>query len=90
MQEDNNSRVCCCCWEAYQNRTVRRGLEVGQSAGQQGTVAALRVVLQSHTVGLRVLHDQTRVLMQRYTGVQFTCAGIHGHGSHNEARGDAR
>ena len=62
---------------AHQHRAPGSGLQAGQAAGQQGSVAALGVVLQSNTVRLGVLHDQTRVLRLRKTGVQFTSAGIH-------------
>lgn len=61
----------------HQNRATGGGLQAGQAAGQQSSVAALGVVFQSDAVGLWVLHDQTRVLRLRQAGVQFTSPRIH-------------
>lgn len=61
----------------YQNWAAGSGLQAGQAAGQQSSVAAFGVVLQSDAVRLGVLHDQARVLRLRQAGVQFTSAGIH-------------
>lgn len=63
---------------AYQNRAAGGGLQAGQAASQQSSVATLRVVFQSDAVRLWVLHDQTRVLGLGQAWVQFTSAGIHG------------
>lgn len=58
------SRLEYVAGEPYQHRAVCGGLQVRQPAGQQSAVAALRVVLQGRAVGLRVLHDQARGLME--------------------------
>lgn len=62
---------------AHQDRAAGGGLQAGQAAGQESSVAALGIVLQSDAVRLGVLHDETRVLGLRQAGVQFTSAGIH-------------
>lgn len=62
---------------AHQDGAAGGGLQAGQASGQQSSVAALGIVLQSDAVRLGVLHDQTRVLGLRQAGVQFTSTGIH-------------
>lgn len=62
---------------SYQDRAAGAGLQAGQAAGQQSSVAAVGVVLQRNAVRLRIFHDQTRVLGLRQAGVQVTSTGIH-------------
>lgn len=61
----------------YQDRAAGGRLQAGQAAGQNGSVAALGIVLQGDAVRLGVLHDQTRVLGLRQAGVQFASSRIH-------------
>lgn len=53
----------------YQDGAPGRRLQARQAAGQHGSVAALRVVLQGDAVWLGVLHDQARIVRMRQTGV---------------------
>lgn len=67
-------------WEhgrSHQHRTVRGGLEVGEAAGEQGTVTAIGIVLQGHTVRLGVFHNKAGVLGLRKTRLQITSTRIH-------------
>lgn len=62
---------------SYQDGAPGRRLQAGQAAGQHGSVAALRIVLQGDAVWLRVLHDQARVVGMRQAGVQVAPWRIH-------------
>lgn len=62
---------------SHQNRAAGGWLQAGQAAGQQRSVAALRVVLQTDAVRLGILHYQARIVRLRQAGVQFASTGIH-------------